>query len=152
VFGLPFEWTVLILRIVFIFLLYFFVFQVIRVISRELRVVATRGTVAGNPDASAGHGGLQVVDPGDSSLRRGDVYDLDPVSVIGRNRRATIVVDDSFVSSEHAQVTWDEDGWWVSDLGSTNGTFVNGQQVHSPTMFGQNDVVQVGGVSFQLVP
>ena len=39
-YELPFEWTVLLLRVVFIFLLYFFVFQVIRVISRELRVAA----------------------------------------------------------------------------------------------------------------
>lgn len=147
---LPFEWFVLLLRIVFIFLLYFFVYQVIRVISRELRTVAAGGQgVAHAPRVS---GALVVVDPGDSQLHRGEVCALQPVTVIGRNPRATIVIDSSFVSSEHAQLTWDQDRWWVVDLRSTNGTMVNGSPIRAATGLRPGDEIQLGAIRLQLVP
>ena len=147
---LPFEWFVLLLRVVFIFLLYFFVYQVIRVVSRELRALATRGEpVAGVP---APIGALMVAEPGESNLRRGEVFDLEPVSVIGRHPRATIHGDSSFISSEHAQLSWEQDRWWVTDLRSTNGTFVNGTQIRVPTGIRTGDFVEIGGIRFQLVP
>jgi hypothetical protein len=147
---LPFEWFVLLLRIVFIFLLYFFVYQVIRVISRELRAVAVDGEVA--PSVPNVNGALLVADSGESNLRRGEVYDLEPVTVIGRHPRATIVVDSTFISSEHAQLSWEQDRWWVTDLRSTNGTFVNGTPIRVPTGIRPGDFVELGGVRFQLVP
>ena len=147
---LPFEWFVLLLRVVFIFLLYFFVYQVIRVVSRELRALATRGEpVAGVP---APIGALMVAEPGESNLRRGEVFDLEPVSVIGRHPRVTIHVESSFISSEHAQLSWEQDRWWVTDLRSTNGTFVNGTQIRVPTGIRTGDFVEIGGIRFQLVP
>lgn len=148
--DLPFEWFVLLLRVVFIFLLYFFVYQVIRVVSRELRAIATQGeVVAGAPNPV---GALMVTDPGQSDLRRGEVFDLEPVTVIGRHPRATIRVDNTFISSEHAQLSWEQDRWWVTDLRSTNGTFVNGTQIRVPTGIRAGDFVELGGVRFQLVP
>lgn len=148
--DLPFEWFVLLLRVVFIFLLYFFVYQVIRVVSRELRALATQGeVVAGVP---APDGALMVADPGESNLRRGEVFDLEPVTVIGRHPRATIRVDSTFISSEHAQLSWEQDRWWVTDLRSTNGTYVNGSQIRVPTGIRAGDSVELGGVRFQLVP
>ncbi len=148
--DLPFEWFVLLLRVVFIFLLYFFVYQVIRVVSRELRVVASQGeVVAGVPTPD---GALIVADPGESNLRRGEVFDLEPVTVIGRHPRATIRVDSTFISSEHAQLSWEQDRWWVTDLRSTNGTYVNGTQIRVPTGIRAGDFVELGGVRFQLVP
>lgn len=143
----PFEWFVLILRLVFIFLLYFFVFQVIRVMTRELRAVAAAGH--GGPEL---HGSLLVDDPGDSQLERGDRFALDPVTVIGRNRRANIFIDSSYVSGEHTQISWEQGAWWVTDLHSTNGTSVNSRQITVPTRLKTGDRIDIGGVRFQLVP
>jgi hypothetical protein len=148
--DLPFEWFVLLLRIIFIFLLYFFVYQVIRVVSRELRTAATGGNVSPVHQPVV-RGALLVADAGESNLRRGEVYDLEPVTVIGRHPRATILVDSTFISSEHAQLTWDQDRWWVTDLRSTNGTFVNGQQIRVATGIRPGDTVELGGVRFELV-
>jgi hypothetical protein len=148
---LPLEWFVLLLRIVFIFLLYFFVFQVIRVISRELRVAAGEVEARQEPPVYVS-GALLVADPGPSGFRRGDVFELEPVTVIGRHPDATIVIDSTFISSEHAQLTWDQDRWWVTDLHSTNGTYVNGTQIRVPTGLRPGDVIELGGVRFQLVP
>lgn len=146
-FDLTFEWTVLLLRVLFIFLLYFFIFQVVRVIMRELRTAAVPGQAL--PQLT---GALLVTDAGESNLRRGDVFDLDPVTVVGRHPRATIVIDSPFMSSEHAQLTWEQDRWWVNDLRSTNGTFVNGAQIRVPTGVRPGDTIELGGVRFQLVP
>lgn len=148
--DLPFEWFVLLLRIVFIFLLYFFVYQVIRVISRELRTTASRD--AAPVVTSTVQGALRVVVSGDATnLRRGEVFDLEPVTVIGRHPRATIVVESTFMSAEHAQLSWEQDRWWVSDLRSTNGTFVNGTRISVSTGIRPGDVVEVGGAQLELV-
>lgn len=145
--DVPFEWFVLILRILFIFLLYFFVFQVIRVISRDLRSSAQ----SDQPTTSM-HGALLIDDPGESDLLRGELFHLDPVTVIGRHPKATISLDVTFVSSEHAQVSWERGSWWVTDLHSTNGTYVNGQRIEVPTRISNGDVVEIGGTRMRLVP
>jgi pSer/pThr/pTyr-binding forkhead associated (FHA) protein len=147
--DMPFEWFVLILRIVFIFLLYFFVFQVIRVMSRELRVSA--GQTTQDDGWSAPQGALRVEDPGNSNLYQGQILQLDPVSVIGRDRRATIPVEHSFISAEHTQIAWEAGQWFAADLRSTNGTYVNGQRISVSTALAPGDVIQVGDVSLRML-
>jgi len=146
---LPFEWFVLLLRLSFVFLLYFFVYQVIRVLSRELRAAANPSD--GNARRDGASGALMVTEPGQSDLVRGEVYELDPVTVIGRHPRATIVIESTFISSEHAQVSWEQGRWWVTDLRSTNGTFVNGSQIRAATGIRPGDSVELGGIRFQLM-
>ena len=149
---MPFEWFILILRIVFIALLYFFVFQVIRVISRELRAVADPGTaVTAGSDWNEVSGALRVENPGNTNLYAGQVFELEPVTVIGRDRRATIPVEHSYVSSEHSQISWEEGRWWASDLRSTNGTYVNGSRITVSTAIQSGDRIQVGDVTFRLL-
>lgn len=147
--SLPFEWFILLLRLLFVFLLYFFVFQVIRVMLRELQVFAAgeRAEPARDPGGS-----LLVKDPGDTGLRSGQRIPLEPVTVIGRHPRATIVLDDAFVSSEHVQLSWSDGRWWVTDLDSTNGTILNGRDVSVPTGLRFGDVIDIGEISLQLVP
>jgi hypothetical protein len=147
--SLPFEWFILLLRLLFVFLLYFFVFQVIRVMLRELQTFAAGETR--EPVSDPG-GSLLVKDAGDSGLRSGQRIPLEPVTVIGRHPRATIVLDDAFVSSEHVQVSWSDGRWWVTDLDSTNGTVVNGRDVTIPTGLRFGDVIDIGEISLQLVP
>lgn len=147
--SLPFEWFVLLLRLLFVFLLYFFVFQVIRVMLRELQTFAA-GEDSEPVSDPTGH--LLVKDSGDTAMRSGHRLPLEPVTVIGRHPRATIVLDDAFVSSEHAQLSWTDGRWWVTDLDSTNGTLLNGRDVSVPTGLRFGDVIEIGEISLQLVP
>lgn len=147
--ALPFEWFILLLRLLFVFLLYFFVFQVVRVMLRELQTFASRGSPAPESEPS-GH--LLVKDPGGAGLRSGERLTLEPVTVIGRHPRATIVIDNAYVSSEHAQLSWSDGRWWITDLDSTNGTIVNGQDVSVPAGLRFGDVIEIGATSLQLVP
>ncbi len=68
---------------------------------------------------------------------------------IGRAPENLIVLTDSSVSRQHARLFSREDTWWVEDLGSKNGTKVNGNLIEGPKRLKQGDGLQVG--SFQLV-
>ncbi|HEX3722331.1 MAG TPA: FHA domain-containing protein [Nitrolancea sp.] len=146
---LPFEWFVLLLRVLFIFLLYFFLFQVLRVVLRELSSFSSQGHEEAPIEATA-H--LIVQKSGGSGLRSGMTLELEPVTVIGRHPRATIILDDTFVSSEHVQITWRDGRWWLSDLNSTNGTRLNAQPVTVPTGLRYGDVIAIGDVHLQFAP
>lgn len=148
---MPFEWFMLLLRIVFIFLLYFFVFQVIRVLARELRSAAGAAYAHGQRGTANPYGALRVEESGDSNLLPGQVLALEPVSVIGRDRRATISIDHSFVSAEHTQISWEGGQWWASDLRSTNGTYINGSRINVSTALQPGDQIQIGDISLRLV-
>ncbi len=144
---LPFEWFVLLLRLVFAFLLYFFIFLIARITVREL---AAATTVSGETSGPPGH--LIVQSPGATGLRPGTRLPLEPVTVIGRHPACTIRLDDSYISTEHAQLTWEHGRWWITDLKSTNGTRVNGQPVTAPTGLRYGDVIELGDVRLVLAP
>ena len=63
---------------------------------------------------------------------------------IGRDWDCTIVLNDPQCSRVHAYVYCDEDGWWISDNGSSNGTSVNGQTVRQARLV-DGTQVQIGG-------
>ncbi len=84
---------------------------------------------------------LVVVDPVEDRGRR---HDLTQEMTIGRAPGCAIVVTDSFASQLHARV-FDRDGdWFVEDLGSRNGTWLNRDQVHGPARLERGDRVKVG--------
>ena len=61
-----------------------------------------------------------------------------------------IVVDDQFASAQHAVLTFRGRTWYVEDLGSTNGTFVNGVPVEGVAPLGYGDELQLGQVRMRL--
>ena len=63
---------------------------------------------------------------------------------IGRGRDADLVLADELVSRRHAQVTPEGPGAVVEDLGSRNGTFVNGEGIHGPVRLQPGDQLQLG--------
>lgn len=81
-----------------------------------------------------------------SASRRHPILDIDgqrylltgPVTVIGRGSEADIVVDDSGVSRRHLEIRVTPDGVIASDMGSTNGTFVEGHRVPAATLVDGN--------------
>ncbi len=72
---------------------------------------------------------LVVVSPAESGLARGARFELAGNMLIGRDGRAGIVLPDVSVSARHASIERLDRSWRVSDLGSTNGTFIDGKRV-----------------------
>ena len=62
----------------------------------------------------------------------------------GRSRRATVQVQDVYASDEHVVIAPDGEGWVVRDLGSTNGTYLNGARVTAATALTSGDQVRIG--------
>jgi len=63
---------------------------------------------------------------------------------IGRNLGNDIVITDEEMSSRHACFSRADGKFWVEDLGSTNGTFVNGQRIQAPTSLRDEDLLKMG--------
>jgi pSer/pThr/pTyr-binding forkhead associated (FHA) protein len=141
--SLSFDWFILALRLAFIALIYLFLYQVARVSIRELSAIAA---IADEDAPQRAGAALEIVDPAESSLGVGTRFPLDHYSTIGRAADNSIVLDDAFVSGSHAQMTFDNGAWWLRDLGSTNGTELNGAPVHSTVQVSDGDVVQFGRV------
>lgn len=95
---------------------------------------------------------LVVLTPGDSGLRKGAEFVLAGSMLIGRDVRAGIVIPDGSVSTRHASIERVTGGWRVADLGSTNGTLVDGRNVPPQgVVLRGGERLSVGGVVLQLV-
>jgi pSer/pThr/pTyr-binding forkhead associated (FHA) protein len=67
-----------------------------------------------------------------------------------RNVNNTIYVEDDFVSTNHAMLTFRGRSWFVEDQGSTNGTYVNGHRIDRPVALSFGDELTIGRVRMRL--
>jgi len=146
-FELTAEAMILLLRLALVALLYLFLGAVALMASRELRRLARSGSAA---SPAVPRARLIVVDPGATSLRPGEMLPLRPVTRLGRSEDNTIILDDTFVSAEHAVIVQRDGTWWLSDRGSTNGTALNERQVHGEVGLAPGDVVAIGDVRLKM--
>jgi pSer/pThr/pTyr-binding forkhead associated (FHA) protein len=71
-------------------------------------------------------------------------------TVVGRGAECDLRLDDTYVSQEHARIFAKDSSWYVEDLGSTNGTFVNEQRLAAPAMLTSGDRIRVGTTVLEL--
>ena len=91
---------------------------------------------------------LEFIEPLD---RGGERIDVDSGMTIGRSGDCDLSLEDTYLSSRHARVANDDGDLTIEDLGSTNGTYVNQEMVKGRVRLERGDVVQVGGVLFEVV-
>ena len=138
---------ILALRLLFVVLLYLFLFAVLRLAISGLRAPAA----AAQPEA-AQRLRLQVIEPGDSGLSSGQILEVGDGMTLGRGGRADMVLGDTAISAEHAQVSRVGRKWVVTDLGSTNGTRLNDALVNGRAASAEGDVLGLGTVRLQVLP
>ena len=139
------EWLALFLRLLLVLGIYLFLLQVVLVVRRDLGMVRPPQTGAGSGQAR-----LIVVDPAKSQLLPGQTLTLMGVNSIGRAAGNALQVDDEFVSARHAVLSQRDGRWWIEDLASTNGTFVNGRPVDRGAPVAIGDQVEIGRVRFRI--
>jgi hypothetical protein len=134
--------TIWVVRILFLVLLYLFLFGIARALLRDLRAASREPTLE--------LGRLVVVASPAGEPAAGTTLPLDAITTLGRDVNNAVVVDDEFVSAEHAVLTFRGRTWYVEDLDSTNGTFVNGSPVDGVAPLGYGDEIQLGQVRLRL--
>jgi pSer/pThr/pTyr-binding forkhead associated (FHA) protein len=130
--------------------LFLFIWRSMRWVVRGLNVdrtppgVATGGAPAS--DSPARPSMLMVSSDGQKprSVR------LDASTTIGRSVECELRLDDTYVSQQHARIFDRSGNWYVEDLGSTNGTFVNEQRLVAPAMLTPGDKIRVGQTVVEL--
>ena len=91
---------------------------------------------------------LKVVQPPEHV---GRTYDLDDELTIGRSPGCGVSMpEDIYTSTLHARLFRRNDQLWVEDLGSTNGTFVNSEQIKQAVRLGKGDLLQIGSTVFEV--
>jgi len=156
------ESVLTILKFCFLALLYLFLYRVVRVVVREMKapqptppVPVAAAPAPAPPRAPAktprgrGPGRLRILAP---ASHRGEQYSLTDELTVGRGGGCSIVLtDDSFVSTVHARIFRRDGSLYVEDLGSRNGTMLNGAPLEHAEPLRRGDQVQFGNTVAEAV-
>ncbi len=129
-------------RLLFLGLIYLFLFRIVRALLRDLRAAAR--------EPSERPGRLVVLASPSGEPPAGQAFGLEVITALGRDVNNAIVIEDPFASADHAVLTYRGRSWYVEDLGSTNGSYVNGRRVEGVAPMGFGDELQIGQVRMRL--
>ena len=150
------ETLLTVLKFCFLALVYLFLFRVVRLVTLELKaakipvaVPEVAAPAATPPPAPARRtrkeraaGSLRIVEP---AARAGETYPLTQEVTVGRAPGCSVVLaDDTFVSQVHARVYHQGGETYLEDLGSTNGTLLNGERISGSVRIRRGDRMQFG--------
>jgi hypothetical protein len=152
------EEVLLALKIAFLVLLYLMIWRIIRTVSRDMRAQPAQESfimppVGGGAALAVATGGRLVVQES-PVLDEGDEFSVDSAPLtVGRGGQNDVAIDgDEFASARHVRFEPRRDGVWVQDLGSTNGTYVNGVRIDGARRLAPGDVVRVGETDLRFEP
>ncbi|MCX7951575.1 MAG: FHA domain-containing protein [Clostridiales bacterium] len=134
-----------ILKFIILAIIYIIIFRIIRIMYIDLK---GKKSVVDEDEIELA---LEVLDaPENLHISKGSVYPIHDGMTIGRKEDNTIIINDPFISSYHAKFIVDED-FYIKDLESTNGTFVNGTKITNLTQLNVGDLVEVGRITFKVI-
>ncbi|MEZ4531174.1 MAG: FHA domain-containing protein [Thermomicrobiales bacterium] len=138
-----------VVRVLFALSLLAFLYLVIRITMRDLQ---SQGHAYGRPVEPQLRAELVTMEgEAGSTVPEGLVFDIQGVTTLGRAESARVVLDDTSVSAHHAMLRPANGGWAIEDLGSKNGTLVNGRPVTSQVELACGDAIQLGRVRLRLM-
>lgn len=142
-----FELLSWVLKYIFIILIYMFIFKIIRMIYMDIN------TMNGPKQVHGSFPYLKLINRRDRLE-----FDIDEsyvlykkTTIMGRDKKNDIVLGDPFVSGEHVRIIADEGLHFLEDLGSANGTYVNGEQISDVVVLKDGDRISLGHVDFLFV-
>src|SRR5919201_5345828 len=145
------EEALLVLKLLFLVLLYLFIWRIVRSAARDVRMpqesfVLAPGSVPGLGEAARPQESGRLVVITSPALEEGEELPLNSAPLmVGRGSRNDLdLAGDEYASSEHARIEPRLDGVWLEDVGSTNGTYLNGIRVSRARKLTPGDVVRIG--------
>jgi pSer/pThr/pTyr-binding forkhead associated (FHA) protein len=147
------------LKFGFLIVLYLFLLWMARSALKDLRRGGVEESAPAYEDANGMHhataglsdapGGTPKLRVGTAAgLRAGSAYDLSDGALLGRGDAADIRLEDTFASSQHARLVPQGDVMVIEDLGSTNGTYLNGEPLRGPQPLHVGDSIRIGDSEF----
>jgi len=134
----------LVFRYLFIFIIYLFMFGIIRLIYLDIK---NMGTTVDEENTY-----IKLINRKDTlSFKVNEAYTLDSDVTIGRGNQNDIVIKDSYISKKHAQITIDEEEFFLEDLESANGTYINEDRISDVVKLKNGDRIKLGEVEFLFV-
>ena len=104
--------------------------------------VLWRGLKQNERDVPATHTPAQIIV--EEGPDQGQRVTLRPITAVGRADTSHLVINDPFASTNHAMILWREGLWWLEDLGSHNGTYVNDERITQPVPLTSGDRIRIG--------
>ena len=148
--------ALLALKIAFLVLLYLFIWLIVRSATKDLKTAPQESIVLGAEEAAQlraqfAFQPVRLMVLASPALQPGATVEIATATHVGRGAENGIrLEDDDFVSSRHARFDPRADGLWIEDVGSTNGTYVNGARVTSARLLHSGDVVRIGQTDLQV--
>ena len=128
-------------KYIFVIIIYVFIFTIIRMIYLDLKTVDYRGEITQSY--------LKLLNRIDSlpfSIK--DSYSIGDELTLGRSSSNNIVIKDPYISKNHFKIIKDEENFFIEDLKSSNGTFLNGEKLEDVAILKSNDVIRTGEIEF----
>jgi pSer/pThr/pTyr-binding forkhead associated (FHA) protein len=157
------EIALLIIKVAFLALLWLFILSAVSVIRSDLFGKTVRASDQPQPQEletpppppkkakrQRGQPRVFMISQGNQAGLTADL--AGGVIMIGRSADCQLILDDDYVSTRHARVVGAPTGIYIEDLGSTNGTYVNGQRITAPTTITLADTVRIGKTMLRLEP
>lgn len=150
------ELTLTVLRFGLLALLWFFIFAVVGVMRKDLygakagsRGAGSRSRGSTKPSRAMRKGPthINIIE----GAQRGITLPLSESGVLlGRNAECGLVLSDDFASGRHAKIYPEDDGWYIDDLGSTNGTFIDNHRVGEHEHVDTGTQIKIGQTILEL--
>jgi hypothetical protein len=139
------------LQLAFIAVLYLFLLWVARSSLKDLRrsTAPDDGHVPRELVGDRGGSPPLIVVEGGGGLRAGAVFAVSGSMTIGRSPQTDVQIDDTFASARHARVSERDGLYYLEDMGSTNGTYLNGRRVGSLELLRPEDRFRIGDTEFR---
>lgn len=136
----------LIFKIIIIGIIYIIIFIALRIMYKDVKNGGRKVR------SSRKSFGLEVISAGNNSnLRRGGVIPVRGDITIGRKNDNLLILDDPYASSHHARVYVKNNDCILEDLGSTNGTLLNGERIEGKEYLNSGDEIRIGSTSFRVI-
>jgi len=134
--------VVLVLRVGLAILLYIFLWRVLQTLWQELK---QQGNLISTQKKPGIRLTAKMEDGNETSY-----HFWQPEIVIGRGSHCDISLLDEALSANHVRISFHHGQWWLEDLGSTNGTFLNKDQIAVPTVIITGDMFKCGNTTFSI--
>lgn len=130
-----------ILKYIFVFVVFYFIYSIIRIIYYDVRTTLKKEQ---EHDAY-----LNLINKYDGfNFEVQEYYFLGEDNTIGRDKKNTIEINDKYLSKFHARILQDEDMYFLEDLKSANGTYLNDERIEDAIELKSGDVIRLGSLKF----